>query len=128
LVIRGDGVNVLLSHYAYPDLVGDSSTSDPNAPGGLDAHFEFMRTHDCVISVAGHDFHDGAVVHTDAHGHRELAFGTARLGPERLWIEAPWVANSTTANGVVVLDLSSSEVKVIALGTPPHVVPAWVKQ
>ena len=128
LVIAGGGNNVLLGHYAYPDLVGDSSTSDPNTPGGLDAHFDFMRMHNCSIGIAGHDFYNGAVVHTSANSRREAGFGTERLGSERVWIEAPWVANSTVANGVLVLELSTSELKVVALDTPPHVVPGWVKR
>ena len=114
-------MKVLIGHFAYPDLVGDSKTSDPTGSGTLEDHFAFMRQHDCRIGLAGHDPHDGAVVHTTS-GRLAAGFGVSRLPTEPAWVEIPWVANGTSANGAVVLELPSGVLQTIPLGTQPHVV------
>jgi hypothetical protein len=121
LTISVNGANVFLSHFAFPDLVGDSKTSDP-VGSGLADHFEFMHQYQATIGVSGHDPHDGAVVHT-RHGRSSVGFGLQRLPNEPVWIEVPWVANGTSANGFVTLELPSGVLQTQPLGTPPHVVP-----
>jgi hypothetical protein len=87
LVIPAGDVNVLIGHFAYPDLVGDSQTSDPAVSGSLADHFEFMRRHECTIGLAGHDPHDGAVVHTMS-GRLPAGFGVIGLPTKPVWVEA----------------------------------------
>jgi len=47
LMVTIDGLSLVLSHYAYPDLVGDSATFDPLVPENLTRHLRFMHEQGC---------------------------------------------------------------------------------
>lgn len=121
------GLDLMLSHYAYPDLVGDSTTFDPSKPEHLARHLRFMGERGCRIGLSGHEGHNGMVVST-VTGRREIGFGTCIVPQEEpVWIQSPWVANGTYANGVLVLDTASRQIASIPLNSPPHIVPDWAE-
>ncbi len=45
ITVTLDQTNFMFSHYAYPDLVGDSQTFDPAEDNNIEQHFAFMREH-----------------------------------------------------------------------------------
>jgi len=128
LAVTIDGISLMLSHYAYPDLVGDSTTRDPLIPDNLARHLRFIQERGCSIGFSGHDGWNGMVV-AAATEIREVGFGVYALPQEQtVWIQGPWVANGTYANGVLVLDTTRRHVESIPLGSSPHVVPKWAQR
>jgi predicted phosphodiesterase len=128
LAVTIDSLGLMLTHYAHPDLVGDSTAFDPMEPENLARHLHFIEEHGCSIGLSGHDDWNGMVVAT-ATERREVGFGIYALSREEtVWIQAPWVANGTVANGVLVLDTTRRQIEAIPLNTPPHVVPHWAER
>ena len=127
LPVTVDALGLMLSHYAYPDLVGDSTTFDPSEPEPLARHLRFMDEHGCSIGLSGHEGYDGMVVST-ATQRRAVGFGRCALPQDApVWIQGPWVANGTYANGVLVLDTTRGEIESIPLKSPPHTIPDWAE-
>ena len=128
LPVTIDGIGLMLSHYAFPDLVGDSTTFDPLVPENLARHLCFIEEHRCCIGLSGHDGSGGMVVATGAE-RRKVGFGKYALSQEQtVWIQVPWVANGTYANGVVVVDTTRREVESLPLNSSPHVLPSWAER
>jgi hypothetical protein len=128
LVVKIDGIGFMLSHYAYPDLLGDSVSFDPALPENLAQHFIFMSEHGSSVGLSGHDGWDGMRIYTTAERH-EARFGTYALPQDQpVWIESPWVANGTYENGVLVLDTTLRQIDAIQLHSPPHNVPSWAER
>jgi hypothetical protein len=112
---------------ALPEFL-DSTAFDPMEPENLARHLHFIEEHGCSIGLSGHDDGNGMVVAT-ATERREVGFGIYALSREQtVWIQAPWVANGTVANGVLVLDTTRRQIEAIPLNTPPHVVPNWAER
>ncbi len=59
-----DGFQLLLSHYAYPDLSG-STTEFIGNQNQLQEHFKFMEMNKCQISFSGHRHVEGHTVATN---------------------------------------------------------------
>jgi hypothetical protein len=115
---RFDQAAVLFSHYAFPNLVGDGVVSDPADDAGR-AHFAFMARHGCDLAVFDHDLCDGVRLFS-VDGMQEFGFGTHALPRGPVAFNGPWVANGTSPNGVLVLDLARREVHALPLNTPVH--------
>lgn len=124
IVVTLDHRNFMFSHYAYPDLVGDSRTFDPAKDNNIGQHFTFMREHGCQIGISGHDLNDGARIYTQTRTI-DLSFGTYTLSNELTWFHGLWVANGTCENGVMILDTGTLELTILPLNTPKHIVPTW---
>jgi predicted phosphodiesterase len=113
------GTRMLLSHYVYPNLVGDGVEFDAEE-SGIQQHFGFMQRHDCHLAIFDHDdfgtgmrlFADGCV--------RQLPFGSHPLPAGTAALNGPWVANGTEPNGVLIIDLARREVEALPLNTPVH--------
>ena len=120
VVAEYEGTKLLLSHYAYPNLVGDGVAFDPSENGGIRHHFEFMAERGCYLAVFSHDLGTGVRIFTEG-GLEELPFGSHRLPEGTVALNGSWVANGTDPNGVLVLDLAARTVDAIPLNTPPHV-------
>ena len=69
------------------------------------------------------------MVVSTATERREVGFGICTLPQEQpVWIQGPWVANGTYANGVLVLDTASRQIESIPLSSSPHIVPDWAER
>lgn len=124
LPVTIDGLGIMLSHYAYPDLSGDSVSFNPALLDNLAQHLRFMSDHGCRLGFSGHDGRNGVAIYTGAE-RREAGFGIHALPQHQpVWIQIPWVANGTYDNGVLVLDTTHRQIEAIPLNTPPHVVPS----
>ena len=123
LAVRVDDLGLMLSHYTYPDLLGDSTTFDPSQSEQLTRHFRFMGERGCSIGCSGHEGFNGMVLSTPTE-RREVGFGICALpSDEPVWIQSPWVANGTYANGALVLDTTRREIESLPLKSPPHRAP-----
>jgi predicted phosphodiesterase len=121
-VAEFDDARVLLSHYVYPNLVGDGVAFDAE-DGGIQRHFQFMGDHDCELAVFNHDDDlDGMRIFAAGRIER-LPFGAHRIPDGVAALNGAWVANGTSPNGVMIIDLAAREVEAVALNTPVHRLP-----
>lgn len=119
LVARIDGIGILISHYAYPNLVGDGVEFDPSENDGIRQHFRFMTEQGCSLAVFNHDLCDGVRIFSES-AIQELPFGKYALPAGKVALNGSWVANSTSPNGVLILDPATRHVEAIPLNTPVH--------
>ncbi len=122
-----DSVNILLSHYVMPNLVGDSKgwTAEKK---GMEEHFAFMKENDCQISVFAHDLQSGVRMFHEGGDPENLPFGKHALKDFPIALNSSWIANGTEENGVMILDTQELSLEAIPLKTPPHSVPDWFEK
>lgn len=121
-----DGIKILLSHYAFPDLAGNT-TFEPKTSSDLVEHFEFMKKHGCLIGFSGHDHKEGIVKFTPGIVE-EFGFGKIKVEKNvPTWLSLPCVVNGSFANGVTIFDTENFEVETIPIGSEKHVPPEWRK-
>jgi len=116
--IQTDYESILISHYVFPNLIGDQIVFDAEEHG-IDQHMQFAKSHDCTISIFSHDLCDGLRVFTDGRVD-VLSFGVHLVPDGEFAFNIPWVANGTSPNGVAVLDLSRRTLESIPLNTIPY--------
>ncbi|MBP9798259.1 hypothetical protein KBC70_03900 [Candidatus Woesebacteria bacterium] len=122
-----DSVNILLSHYVMPNLVGDSKEWTAEKKG-MEEHFAFMKENDCQISVFAHDLQSGVRMFHEGGDPDNLPFGKHALKDFPIALNSSWIANGTEENGVMILDTEEVSIEAIPLGTPPHIVPDWFEK
>jgi predicted phosphodiesterase len=120
------GVKILLSHYAYPDLVGATKYEAKTAKD-LKDHFKFMKKHGCKVGISGHDHKEGMTMFTPGK-MKSFTFGKVKIDKNTMtWVDVPSVANGSFANGITIFDTKSFEVKIIPLKSKKHLPPEWRK-
>lgn len=122
-----DSINILLSHYVMPNVIGDSQKWSAGE-NGMEKHFAFMKTNDCQISIFAHDLQSGVRIFHEEGETENLPFGKHALEDFPLALNSSWVANGTEENGVLVLDTQDLSFEAIPLNTPPHAVPDWFEK
>lgn len=110
-----DNITFLFSHFCYPDFTG-SAIYFPREPFHLAKHFDYMKEHNCLISISGHGHPEGAII-VDQNEFRTSGFGNHKLIDEQQWIVIPCVARTSRLNGVTVLDTSEKEFKAISFNS-----------
>lgn len=121
-----DGVKILLSHYAYPDLVGNTKL-EPKTVKEVKEHFKFMQKLDCKLGISGHDHKEGIMRFTP-NTVEEFIFGKVKINKDTpTWFHLPSVVNGSFANGVAIFNTKTFEVETIPLKSDKHVVPEWRK-
>jgi hypothetical protein len=112
---HGDG-NVLFSHYAFPNLIGDGVEFDPAESAGIRHHIDFMSEKGCDLAIFSHDLCDGIRIFSEG-SIKEAPFGRNHSLPRgQVALSCPWVANGTEPNGVMVVDLTARVVPTAAGG------------
>ncbi len=122
-VERFDGIPVLISHYAYPDITGcrDQDIIDPK---GAMPQIGFQMKNRCGFGISGHDHVEGLRIF-DNKKVRNIRFGVSAKITCNDWISCPCVANGTFANGIAILDTDRLEMTAIALKTKRHAKQSW---
>lgn len=106
-------LQLMISHFCFPDFSG-SAVFFPGEVFHLEKHFGFMTGNNCSISISGHGHPEGAImVNTDRF--TSLKFGNYKLSEGVQWIVIPCVARTTRSSGVMILDTSAMEIKIIPL-------------
>jgi len=109
-----DDHKILLSHYAFPDCTG-SSTTEILKSEQLASHFAMMNELDCIYGISGHDHSVGAKVFT-ASAMSEYSFGAILLPREAAWLNGPAVAcQKSTRNAVSIYDSDRRTLEIIPL-------------
>ena len=125
VVKKYDGVNILFSHYAYPDLVG-TTTFEPKTQKDVKRHFAFMKEKGCKIGISGHDHKEGIMLFTQKEA-KHIPFGKVTLNDNPVWFHGPGVVNGSFENGVMTFDTEKLEITTIPLSSPKHTPPEWRK-
>lgn len=121
-----DGIKILLSHYAYPDLVGNTKL-EPKTAIEVSEHFKFMQKLGCNLGISGHDHKEGIMRFTPKKVEN-FNFGKVKIDKNTpTWFHVPSVVNGSFANGVTVFNTESFEVETIPLKSEKHTVPEWRK-
>ena len=114
IVGKFNGVRILLSHYAYPDLVG-ATKFEVKTEKDTKEHFEFMKKFDCMFGVSGHDNKDGIMRFTNDN-IKNFNFGKIRIDKNNpTWLNIPSVAKGSFTDGVTIFDTNKFEIKVIPI-------------
>lgn len=106
-IIREGGINILISHFIYPDLTG-SETKFPRRNRFFRNHYKLMRENDCLISFCGHGHYGGIGIATNRK-FRTLPFGYYQIGKELSCISVPCTADTKIKNGTTIFDTNSYE-------------------
>jgi predicted phosphodiesterase len=112
VIIAGDR-RILVSHYAYPNLLGDQTTFDVGSDG-IDPHLEFMRAHGAEIALFSHDLEAGVRIFTDGNVSRR-SYGLYPFPPLPFALNGPWIARGTEPNGTMLLDTVAQTIEVLPL-------------
>ena len=122
-VLNFDGLKIFVSHYAYPDLVGDNSF-EPFKAQHVKKHFEFIKKHKCNLSISGNDHSEGMIIFTEK-SVKTYSFKKVKLSKDPTWLFGPAVVNGKFENGVMVLDTKKLEIEAIPLNSKREQPPAW---
>lgn len=119
-------IKILFSHYAFPNLAG-TTTFQPRTVEDVADHFDFMRKHDCTLAISGHDHQEGIMIFTEKSVSEVLFDTIIKLTDRPTWLHGPSVVNGGLANGVMILDLDTMEIRAVPLNSKKHVAPEWRK-
>lgn len=98
-----DGIQMLFSHYAFPDLSG-STTEFISSQDQLKKHFDFQEIHQCDLSFSGHRHIEGCMI---ASHNSFIKNGFEKIKIHNnvsQWIDGPAVCRSKKQNGVMIFD------------------------
>lgn len=115
-----DGIPVLFSHFAYPDLTGSRSYYPRELTEGY-PHLSFVQDQGCMIGITGHYHYPGLGL-CSLKEWKRLGFGSYQLQHGLQWIYGPCAARGFTRtgearpNGVMILDTQTLQIDVIPLG------------
>lgn len=109
-----DEIQMLFSHYAFPDLSG-STTGFITNQHQLKMHFDFLRKNNCSISFSGHR-HNEACIIASLNSYKKIGFEKTTINTnEAIWIDGPAVCRSKNQNGVMIFDTKYMEIQCTAI-------------
>ncbi len=107
-------LKILFSHYAYPDLTGDTQFNIKTSKD-VHQHFMFMKKHGCTLGISGHDHCDGIKIFTENTVSKIPFNKSVQLTDEMTWLHGPCVVNGGRPNGVLILNTDTMELTAIPL-------------
>ena len=108
-----DGLRVLFSHFAYPDLHG-LRTYFPKRAEEFAGHLEFIEQHGCSIGISGHMHFEGLSRVNDVELRRQ-GFGRYPFSRDLQYWYGPCVARCQFNNGFLIIDTATSMVEAVRL-------------
>ncbi|SET64658.1 metallophosphoesterase family protein [[Clostridium] polysaccharolyticum] len=119
--------NVLLSHYAYPDLTGSAVEEIKDIPQ-LGKNFHFMSQKNCVYGFSANDHYEGVCYFTRENKGSIGFCESLELGEEPLWLHGPTVSRGEFHNGILIYDSKIRVMESIPLKSKTHrVIGEWIK-
>ncbi len=115
-----DGMSILFTHFAYPDITGSRSYYPRTLEEGK-MHLSYIKEQGCQLGITGH-FHYPGVAKVSKDVWEKYGFGTRLLSEEIQWIYGPCVVRGYKAtgepysNGVMILDTTEKTIEAIPLG------------
>lgn len=123
-IINLDTYNILISHYAYPDITG-SCTFELSIKDDCLDHLVFMKHLNCLYGFSGNDHIEGFDIYSQVDV-KNIPFTSFTLNNEICWITGPTISNGTMQNGLLTFDSTSKVVTAIPLRTPLHKIPSSI--
>jgi len=110
-IINTGDLNVLLSHYAFPNLAGFEK-GFYDTPSDFTEHFNFMQRHHCQVSFTGHAHIRGFYL-AEPRNFRQYAYRSKRLKYFPVCIGVPPVASNSNRSGFCIFDTERLSLSVI---------------
>jgi predicted phosphodiesterase len=108
-----DGLRILFTHFAYPDLHG-LRTYFPKRAEEFHEHLGFIEKHGCSLGISGH-FHYEGLSRVNEDEVRRQDFGIYPFSRSLQYWYGPCVARCQFSNGFLVIDTASSTVEAVRL-------------
>jgi len=113
-VVSYEGVDLLLSHFVFPDIAG-TRREKPSTAKDLERHFEFVEYNGCSMSFCGHGHLEGMAIGTPEE-IQYFPFGEYQLENKMQGVIGPCIAKGERQNGFMVFDTGSLILDVMKLG------------
>ena len=110
-VLQAPEMNILFSHYAYPNISGFISgfyTRD----GEYRKHFAFMKDLDCSLGFIGHT-HIRGILKIEPHGSTQYRYRKLKLASLPVVIGVPPVTRNNRRSGFCIFDTHSRRLQVL---------------
>jgi predicted phosphodiesterase len=111
--LESEGFKILLSHFAFPDLLG-VSTYFPKTVDEFQEHLSFIENNDCNIGLSGHMHFEGVSI-CNRQTLKRNTFVNCTLPDLLQWVYGPCVARGRFNNGLMILDTTSRTIEAIPL-------------
>ena len=111
--VECDGIRILLSHFAYPDLLG-MRTYFPKTQEEFQGHLDFIHQQRCTLGFSGHMHFEGVSI-CDHDSLKRNDFGKYKLRGGMEWVYGPCVARGRFSNGVMIFDTATMEIEALSL-------------
>jgi predicted phosphodiesterase len=108
-----DGLRILFSHFAYPDMHG-LRTYFPKRAEEFREHLTFIDGHGCTLGISGHMHFEGLSRVTE-EAIRRQGFGKYIYTRELQYWYGPCVARGPFDNGCLIIDTAGSTVESVRL-------------
>jgi predicted phosphodiesterase len=108
-----DGLRILFTHFAYPDLHG-LRTYFPKRAEEFHDHLGFIEKHGCSIGISGH-FHYEGLSRVNEDEVRRQDFGIYPFSRSLQYWYGPCVARCQFSNGFLIIDTASNTVEAVRL-------------
>ncbi len=105
--------NVLLSHYAYPNISGTAKGFYRESYEYME-HFSFMKEQHMNLSIMGH-MHPAGLYYVSSGKVNEYRFRKRQLPDEPVCVIAPSITNGGEANGFLTVDLKNKELEALKI-------------
>jgi predicted phosphodiesterase len=108
-----DGLRILFTHFAYPDLHG-LRTYFPKRAEEFRQHLTFIGQHGCTIGISGHMHFEG-LSRVREDDLRRQGFGSYAYSTDLQYWYGPCVARGQFTNGFLLIDTEQSTVEAVRL-------------
>ena len=108
-----DGLKILFTHFAYPNLTGSEKSFYFDA-FDFAPHFGLMKKMGCEISFMGHAHPSGIMYFSQSDSFRNR-FKKISLPSEPVCIVAPSITQSGIKNGFLVFDTGKLEIEAVKI-------------
>ncbi len=112
-VFRTADLNILFSHYAYPNLSGIKKEFLAYK-FQFHQHFSFMNSMECSISFIGHSHEKGFYTVTE-NKMKNYKFGNLELKFDPICIGLPPITSQQDRNGFCIFDVDERSMQIIKL-------------
>ena len=112
-IIDHDKGKILLSHFAFPDLLG-VGTYFPKTAEEFQDHLTFIERHHCTLGFSGHMHFEGVSI-CNRQTLKRNDFVKCSVPDSTQWIYGPCVARGRFNNGVMIFDTLAREIEAIPL-------------
>ncbi len=112
-VLRTSGLNILFTHYIYPNISGLKKEFYTYGDE-FKQHFQFMNSLDCTVSFTGHTHIRGFFMAT-GDKFKQFRFKKMKLKSVPVCLGMPPITNHNKGNGFCIFDVNDLSIQVIKL-------------